>query len=162
MSTARILRIKAAQNQLIAACGGIDGAVDALEGKFGRSTVGRWNDLGDPTLMPLTAVLDLQAHTNQPMIASALAELCGRRLADPDGAIVKQASAMAQHAEAIMHAGELMAAGAQAFADGKVTPNEATAIDRAAGLLEQAVAAYRKTLAGIRADGGLSVVEGGR
>ena len=45
-----------------------------------------------------------------------------------------------------------------AFADGRVTPTEATQIDRAAGELERSLSAYRKALAGIRADGGLKVV----
>jgi hypothetical protein len=68
---------------------------------------------------------------------------------------------MARHADAIIQAGELMVAGAAAFADGKVTPNEAATIDRAAGQLEVGLTQYRKALAGIRAAGGLSVVNGG-
>lgn len=159
MSTARTLRIKSAQNQIIALCGGIDESAEITN--FGRSTVGRWNDLGDPTLMPLSALMALEAHCGQPLVTAALAEVCGRRLADPDAQATAQGNVMARHADAIIHAGELMVAGAAAFADGKVTPNEATTIDRAAGQLELALAQYRKALAGIRAAGGLSVVNGG-
>ena len=162
MSTARLYRIKAAQNQLIAVAGGIDAAVAMLGGgtRYARSTVGRWNALDDGTLMPLEAVLALEAETGQPLMTAAMAELAGRRLADPEPGTARQANVLAHHAEAIVQAGELMAAGAAAFADGRVTPNEATTIDRAAGHLEQAIGEYRKALAGIRAEGGLAVVGG--
>lgn len=156
MTTARILRLKSAQNQIVAACGGIDDVTEIIS--IGRSTVGRWNDLGDPTLMPLTAVLALEAHCGQPIITAALAELNGRRLADPDAETINQAGIMSRHAEAIIQAGELMSIGAAAFADGKVTPNEAVAMDRAAATMERGLGEYRKALAGIRADGGLKVV----
>lgn len=159
MTIARILRIKSAQNQLIALCGGLDDVAEI--GNFGRSTVGRWSDLSDPTLMPLGALMTLETHCGQPLVTAALAEVMGRRLAEPDAEAVSQGNVMARHADAIIHAGELMAAGAAAFADGKVTPNEATTIDRAAGQLEMALSQYRKALAGIRAAGGLSVVNGG-
>ena len=113
MATARILRIKAAQHQLIALCGGIDDCVEV--GNFGRSTVGRWYDLGDPTLMPLNAVIALEAHCGQPIVTAALAEINGRRLAAPDGEAASQISVMNHHAEAIVHAGELMSAGAAVY-----------------------------------------------
>jgi hypothetical protein len=156
---ARIARIKAAQQLIIATCGGLDDA--AAITSFGRSTIGRWFDLNDPTLMPLSALVALEAHCGQPLVTAALAEINGRRLADPEPGAASQASVMTRHADAIVQAGELMVAGAQAFADGKVTPNEATVIDRAAAQLEMGLSEYRKALAGIRAEGGLSVVSGG-
>ncbi|TPI39288.1 hypothetical protein FJW07_13995 [Mesorhizobium sp. B3-1-9] len=156
MTTARVLRIKSAQNQLIAACGGLDDSADISH--FGRSTVGRWADLGDPTLMPLGALLALEAHCGHPIVTAALAEVNNRRLAEPEAEAVSQGNVMARHADAIIHAGELMAAGAAAFADGKVTPNEAVTIDRAAAQLERGLSEYRKALAGVRAAGGLKVV----
>ncbi len=159
MATARVLRIKAAQNQIIALCGGLDEVAELTN--FGRSTVGRWSDLGDPNLMPLAAVMTLEAHCGQPLITAALAEVNGRRLADPDADTMAQGNVMSRHAEAIVQAGELMTAGANAFADGKVTANEAIAIDRAVAGLERVLSEYRKALAGVRAVGGLSVVGGG-
>lgn len=155
---ARLARIKAAQQQLIAAAGGIDGAVAALGETVGRSTVGRWNNADDPTLMSLDGLIRLEAATGMTIVTAALAELNGRRLADQDGEIATQACIMNRHAETIMQAGELMAAGAAAFADGKVTPAEAQTIDRAAAQMERSISDYRKTLAGIRAEGGLKVV----
>jgi hypothetical protein len=159
MTTASVFRIKAAQEQLIAACGGADDCVEIA--RFARSTIFRWADKNDPTLMPLSALMALEAHCKLPIVTAALAEVNGRRLADPDGDTASQGNLMARHAEAIIQAGELMVAGAAAFADGKVTPNEAATIDRAAGQLEVGLTQYRKALAGIRAAGGLSVVNGG-
>lgn len=160
---ARLARIKAAQQEIIGRAGGIDGAVAALGGpdRIGRSTVGRWNNPDDPTLMSLDALIRLEAAAQCSVMTSALAELNGRRLADPDAVTIGQAGVMSRHAEAIVQAGELMAAGASAFADGKVSPNEAATIDRAAAQLERSLGEYRKALAGIRADGGLSVIAGG-
>lgn len=155
---ARLARIKAAQQEIIAAAGGIDGAVAALGETVGRSTVGRWNNGDEPTLMPLEAVIRLEAATNSSAVTRALAELNGRRLADPSAEAATQSSVMNRHAEAIVAAGELMAAGAAAFADGKVTSTEAITIDRAAAQLERGIGEYRKALAAIKADGGLKVV----
>jgi hypothetical protein len=157
---ARLARIKAAQAELIGRCGGIDGAVAALGGNTGRSTVGRWNNPDDATLMTLDAMIRLEAATHSSCMTAALAEINGRRLADPDPGVEQQGNVMARHAEAIIHAGELMAAGAAAFADGKVTPNEATTIDRAAAQLEHGLSEYRKALAGVKAAGGLKIVNG--
>ena len=112
--------------------------------------------------MPLNAVMTLEAHCGQPIVTAALAEINGRRLAEPDAAVTSQLGVMNHHADAIVHAGELMRAGAAAFADGKVTPNEATAIDKAAAQLERALSEYRRALAGVRAEGGLKIVGGGQ
>jgi hypothetical protein len=163
MATARVLRIKSAQNQLIAAAGGLDEVADTFN--YGRSTVGRWADVNDPTLMPLAAVIALEAHCGVPLVTKALAEVSGRRLSDPDQGAADSGNVLSRHAEAIVAAGELMSAGALAFADGKVTPAEAVAIDRAAAQLEGGIAALRKALAATRAAGGesgLGVVTGGR
>lgn len=158
---ARLARIKAAQAEIIGRAHGIDGAVATLGETVGRSTIGRWNNADDPTLMSLDALIRLEAATGSSCMTAALAEVNGRRLADQDQAVADQVSVMSRHAEAILHAGELMAAGAAAFADGKVTPNEAATIDRAAAQLERGIGEYRKALAGIRAAGGLSVVSSG-
>lgn len=158
---ARHARIKAAQELIIATCGGLDDCAALCN--FGRSTVGRWSDRNDPTLMPLAAVMALEAHCGQPVVTAALAEINGRRLVDPEGsATAGQARVMSRHADAIVQAGELMAAGAAAFADGRVTPTEAVGIDRAIATLEQGLSEYRKALAGVRAEGGLKVVGGGQ
>ncbi len=157
---ARLARIKAAQQELIGRAGGIDGAAATLGDRAGRTTVGRWNNQEDPTLMPLDALIRLEASTGSSAMTAALAEMNGRRLSDPGAEAATHANVLSRHAASIMQAGELMSAGAAAFADGRVTPNEAATIDRAAAQLERCLADYRKALAGIRADGGLSLVGG--
>lgn len=78
MTLARIARIKSAQDQLIAYCGGIDSTVELLDGKFGRSTVGRWKDLGDGTLMPLAAVMALESAAFSHARPASYSEKCSR------------------------------------------------------------------------------------
>lgn len=160
MSTARILRIKSAQKQLIYACEGAETVVDTFN--YARSTVFRWADLNDPTLMPLNVVLTLEAHCGSPLVTAAMAEVGGRRLADPDQFAKATGSVLSHHSDAIAQAAELMQAGALAFADGKVSINEAISMDRSAQRLEAAVCELRKSLADVHAAGGLSVVSGGR
>lgn len=162
MTTARILRIKAAQNQLIAVCGGIDDAVESLSGTFGRSTVGRWHDLGDPTLMPLQAVMTLEASCGQPIVTAALAELNGHRLAGREPGLVAAGEVMRHHTETVMRMLDAMRADAEAFADGKLTPREAGDVDRALGALENELSEYRLALAGVRAAGGVKLREVGK
>ncbi|TIX55097.1 MAG: hypothetical protein E5V25_29395, partial [Mesorhizobium sp.] len=72
MATANILRIKAAQEQLVAACGGADQCVELLH-NHGRSTIYRWADKNDPTLMPLAAVIAMEAHCGLALVTAALA-----------------------------------------------------------------------------------------
>lgn len=160
MTTAKTLRIKAAQNQLISACGSVDDILDEFPG-LGRTSLFNWKDIDHKALMPLDVVIKLEAHCGRPILTEALAEIAGRRLSDADPTVFDSTSVMTRHADAIIQASQLMSVGAAAFADGRVTPNEATAIDRAAASVEDSIAEYRKALAGIRAEGGLSLVKGG-
>lgn len=156
ISDAWFYRLKSAQRDLIKQCGGIERSADISS--FGKSTVGRWNNGGDPELMPVTAVLLLEAECGTPLVTTVMAELNGRRLADPDEFGRGTGNILARYAEAVRQSGELMAVGAQAFADGKVTPAEATQLDRVASDVERALSEFRQLLAGARADG-LRVVQ---
>lgn len=160
MTTAKTLRIKAAQHQLICACGSVEDLLDEHPG-LGRTSLFNWKDINHKALMPLDVVMKLEAHCGRPIVTEALAEIAGRKLVDPDAGVVSSACVMTRHADAIIQASHLMSVGAAAFADGRITPNEATGIDRAAAQLQEAISEYRKALAGIRADGGFSVVKGG-
>ncbi|AZN72276.1 hypothetical protein D5400_14205 [Georhizobium profundi] len=139
-------RLKAAQRDLIKRCGGIDRASEVTS--VSRSQVGRWNNAGDPDLVTIPALLMLEAECGQPLITSVLAGIGGRRLADPDELDAGGASscALSAHAETISRAGELMQVGARALADGKLTPAEATEMDRAAASMENSVADLRTVL----------------
>ena len=156
MTPADFQRIKHAQNELISICGGLD-AVKVIT-NYGRSTVGRWSDVGDPAIMPLPVVLTLQKHCHIPVITAAMAAIDNRSLADPDDASGGEQPVMTAVADAFVRSGEFTSTFATAMADGKLTPNELTDIDRALGRLERSVSNGRKSVAAARAAGGLKVV----
>lgn len=156
ISDAWFYRLKAAQRDLIKQCGGIERAGDIIS--FGKSTVGRWNNAADPELMPIPAVLLLEAECGTPLVTVVMAELNGRRLQDPDDLGKTTGNILSRYAETVRQSGELMSAGAQAFADGKITPAEATQLDRVAADVERSLSEFRKILAGAQADGGLRLV----
>lgn len=151
ISTAWQHRIKSAQRDLISRCGGIERAAEITS--FGKSNVGRWNSPTDPDLMPLNAVLALEADAGVALVTSVMAGLNGRRLAEPDSDGRGPAAVFAMHAEAVRAAGDLMSAGAQAFADGVLTPAEMAVLDRAAGHVEVALGELRKAIGHGKADG---------
>lgn len=152
MPTAWFYRLKAAQRDLIKRVGGIERAADLAF--ISKSQMGRFNNDADPELMPIPAVLMLQRECGVALVTAAMAELEGRRLADPETQEAANAGIMASHAEVVVQAGELMAKGALAFADGRLTPSEAAGIDRAAASLERATSDLRKAAASARAGDG--------
>jgi hypothetical protein len=113
ISDAWFYRLKAAQKDLIERCGGIERA--AGKSSSSKSQVGRWNNPGDPDIMVMSAVLLLEADCGVPFVTTAMAELNGRRLADPDNFAAATGSILARHADACRQAADLMASGAAAF-----------------------------------------------
>lgn len=158
-ANARHFLLKAKQRDLIAAVGGIERAAAICS--YGKSTVGRWGNSDSPELMPLDAMFALEEECGRFDMSEAIAAARGRRFAETEISASDNVSVMASHAEAVVQMGELMTAGALAFADGKLTPAEATQIDRALAKVEAATAEYRKVVAGVRGQGGLSLVGGG-
>lgn len=154
-ANARHFMLKAAQRDLIAAAGGIERAAGVCS--YGKSTVGRWANAESPELMPLEAIFALEEETGRHDVSAAIAAARGRRFAETE-TVAANGSVMSAHAEAVVRMGELMSEGALAFADGQITPAESAQIDRALAKVNDAVAEYRKILAGGRAAGGLKVV----
>lgn len=152
VSEAWMFRVKAAQRDLVEACGGIK----RVESRFnyGKSTVGRWNDAGDPTLMPLGAIVALESDCGIPYVTGALAEVNGRRLSDPDEDKASDVCVMTSHAELLRHTAELANGMAVAISDSRVTPTEAQTIDRIAASMQNAINDMRGALAAIKAKGG--------
>ena len=146
-------RMKAAQRDLIAACGGIKSVEESFN--YGKSTVGRWNDGGDPTMMPIPAVRALEADCGIPFVTSVLAEVTGRRLTDPDTERAAEVCVMQTHARVMHQMAELATGMAVAIADGQVTPMEATSVDRVAADIQTAMNDLRSALASIKARGGV-------
>jgi hypothetical protein len=150
ISDAWFFRLKAAQRDLIAANGGIERAADRAS--VSKSNVGRWNNAADPEIMTLPAVLLLQAECGMPFVTAVMAELNGRRLADPDAAARGDGCVAGKNAEVMRSAAELMATAASAFSDGRLSPAEAAAMDRCCATLDQVLDELRLLLAGHRGD----------
>lgn len=151
-------RLKAAQRDLIKMCGGIERCAHITS--MSKSHVGRWNNAIDADLMPLNAIYMLEAECGVLLITSAMAALNNRRLADPAADEKQVGDIISGFSGTVQHAGELMNVGARAFADGKITPAEATEMDRVAANLEAKAADLRKNLARAKSNT-LQVVEGG-
>lgn len=148
--------IKHAQNHLISVLGGIDAATKLVP--YGRSTVGRWYDVGHSALMPWEAVVALQRKAELPIVTAALAAIDNRTLSDPVERQDAKISVMTAFAEAFVVSGQLSGSFTAAIADGRLTPNELTGLDKHALMLIQALTEGRKEIARGRAEGGLSVI----
>lgn len=151
--------VKAAQRDLIKRSGGIVRAAELAT--TSPTQMGRYNNPTDPDLMPINVVLALEADSGTALVTAVMATLNGRRLteAETDGA--GPGAVFARHAETVRKAGELMSAGAAAFADGKLTPAEMALIDRLAGEVEAALALLRKDIGNGKAQGGEVIRFGG-
>lgn len=158
LSQAWFYRLKSAQKDLIERCGGIVRAAEKCSSS--KTEVGRWNNQGDPDLMPLPAILQLEAECGVPLVTSAMAELNSRRLTDSDEVSASNACIMAAHAEVVVQFGELIARAAVAFSDGKLTSAELVSLDRDAAAVERVLSELRKAAAFGRAEGGLKIVGG--
>lgn len=140
-------RIKAAQRELIAACGGIERAA-ALAG-VSATQMGRLNAVGEADLMSLRVKARLEAAAGEPIVSrieiEALGWTCAPGQARPD------CGEMAGHTA---QAAEVMTAHAVAMADGRVTPAEADTLGRALAELARAVETARLAGAALQAQAG--------
>ncbi|MCF7646876.1 hypothetical protein KQ944_17930 [Bacillus subtilis] len=158
LSNAWFHRLKAAQRDLIKMCGGIARAAELTS--TSTSHVGRWNQAKDTDLMPINAIIILEADCGQPIVTSAMAELNGFRVEDPERAVKTTTSIMSSLSDAVQEAGALFATGAAAAADGKFSPAELTSLERAASTLTAKVGDLRNTLAAAQVDDTLRTVVG--
>jgi len=145
-------RVKAAQRDLIRLVGGIDRAAEISS--VSSSHIGRMNNPRDTDLMPLSVVLALEADCGIPVVTSAMAELNGRRLSDPEAERRADLSVLTSYAEVARRAADVISGGAIALGDSVVTPAEAAKMDRDAAELEREIAAFRQSLAVVKARGG--------
>lgn len=145
-------RIKAAQRDLIKRAGGIERAAELTA--FSKSQVGRWNNAADPDLMPLVAVVVLEADTGAALVTAIMAEINGRRLSDPEEEKRSQATVFATFAEAKRHDAELTHSFSMAIADAYISSSEAEVADRKAAAQIEALTEFRASLAAVKAQGG--------
>lgn len=158
ISDAWFHRVKSATRDLVTRCGGVVRAGEIAG--VSKTEASRWQTSTDPTIIPLTAVLALEADCGVALVTAVMADLGGRRLVEGDGGEGGDASAIvARHAELMRSVGEMMTVYAAAAADGRFTAAEAEQMDRAASLVGRSLDAWRADIAAAR---GPRVVTGGR
>lgn len=149
-------RVKAATRDLVTRCGGVVRSGELVN--LSKTEVSRWQT-DDKVIVPLAAVLVLEADCGAPIVTKVMAELNGRRVSDGDASEGDASEIVRRHAEMIRAVAEVMATAATAFSDGRVTPTEAELLDRAAGELARALDTWRGDIAAAK---GPRVVSGGR
>lgn len=159
LSDAWFHRIKSATRDLVKACGTLERCEKICA--TSDSHISRWQKSTHPDIINVSAALALEADCGIPYVTKVMAELNGRRLSDleADG-YVPLATVHAEHAESMRAASEALATMASALADGKITPAEAEAADRAYAELATAVSRFRMSLAKLKTP--LSAIKGGR
>lgn len=150
-------RIKAATRDLVKVCGGLKRAGEILG--VSEQTVSRYQLPTHPELMPLAAVLILEAECGLSPVTRAMAQVNGRDLSEPSEASAA-GCLMQRHADVMREVGDLMTTGADVLADGAVTPNEADRLDREAGQLEAALGRLRGDLASVKGGDKVAVFRG--
>ncbi|WP_234186440.1 hypothetical protein [Shinella sp. NM-101] len=153
------LRLLAAQRDLVEACGGIARVVERTG--YSKSQVGRWNGGLERDLMPLAAVLMLEADAGRPLITAIMAEFHGRELSgEGEGGRNGITCLSALNADLVEVCGQMMVETVRAKADGFVSSSESDRIRALSRRAETIRARIDAELAGIQASGGLSVVGG--
>lgn len=158
LPSARHFRLKAAQQELIGACGGIVRAAELCG--YSKSHVGRWNNEDSPEWMPLDAADKLEQAVGKNLFTAAWLECRGLKLADPESREAKVACLTTEFAGLVTDFGAVLAEWAQAAADGHATPAEATRMRRQLPAIKERIAGLEQILAAVHAEGGLSVVGG--
>lgn len=143
-----LIRIKAATRDLVRLCGGLARTGELLG--VSEQTVSRYQLPTHPEVIPLAAVLILEADAGIAPVTRVLAQINGRALTEGDDG-TPAGCLMQRHSEVVREAGDLMSKAAEAFADGRLSPTEAELLDREVGDLERAVARMRADLAKVRA-----------
>ncbi|MBS9476210.1 phage regulatory CII family protein [Ancylobacter radicis] len=142
-------RIKAATRDLVKACGGVERAADMA--RVSSSTIQRWYSPKDNDVIPITAVLSLEADCEMPFVTQVMAELNGRTLADSDPSPDCTSSIASGHNKLMGKLVELTKEVIAAKADGVVTPTEAEVIDRKTAEMVQVAGELRQTCAAKKA-----------
>ncbi|MCX5571459.1 hypothetical protein [Kaistia nematophila] len=156
ISDAWFHRVKSATRDLVQACGGLVRTGELAHAS--KSEVSRWQVATDEAIIPLPAVLALEADCGLPLVTTVMADLGGRRLEGSADDTVSATSVLGHYAETMRASSELMASTAAALADGKITGAELEILDRNAGALERASATLRLNIAQAKGGPALKVV----
>lgn len=143
-------RVKSATRDLVKMSGGVVRAGEVAG--VSKSEVSRWQSPTDGDVISLPAALALEAECGVPLVTSAMAELQGRRVSDPNEEDVATCL-LGAFTGVTLALGELQSVMGMSLSDGKVTPAEAGSVTRAATALEDKVTQLKLVMAGIKADG---------
>lgn len=126
-----------------------------------KSQVGRWVSESDQDLMPIKAVLILEAYTRRPLVTQVLADFHGRKLSAPDENQARIECLTSQVAELVGQVSTLMARTAQAGSDGFYSVSEVNELQRLNADVRRIGEELDDILATAKAKGGMSVIKGG-
>ncbi|WP_199085445.1 phage regulatory CII family protein [Bosea sp. ASV33] len=116
-------RIKAAQRDLIARCGGIARAADI--GEVSIAQMGRLNNPNEPDLMSARVKARLEVDAGFPVVTKAELELQGWSLMQNAERPDRKVNLHVATAAVVSEASDVMGVFAEAVKDGKITPAEA-------------------------------------
>lgn len=124
MTNAWFYQLKAANRMLIKKNGGIEAAASLTS--LSKSQIGRCNNDTDNELLPIPAVLRLEAECGDPAVTRVMAVLHGCKLSDPQEAVQDGACLLRGSLAIGVKASEYQRNAAVAYSDLKVTRAEAT------------------------------------
>lgn len=123
MTNAWFYQLKAANRLLIKKNGGIEAAAETCS--LSKSQIGRCNNDGDTELLPIPAVLRLEAECGDPCITRVMAGLHGCKLSDPAAKNEEGACLLRGALQVGAKANEYQRNASLAFSDLKVSRAEA-------------------------------------
>jgi hypothetical protein len=156
-------QLKAANRMLIKKNGGIEAAAEITS--LSKSQIGRFHSDSDTELLPIPAVLKLEAECGDPLVTRVMASLHGCKLTDPQEHAAEGACLLRESIELSSRAAEYQRNATLAFSDLKVSPTEARQAIRDLALIVEKASDLSKSYAEIIAAGGgdspaLKIVKG--
>ncbi|GLR55154.1 hypothetical protein KYK30_31880 [Shinella yambaruensis] len=156
LTNAWFYQLKAGNRLLIKKNGGIESAADITS--LSKSQIGRCHNDTDPELLPIPAVLRLEAECGEPVITRIMAGLHGRKISEPDSAGPDGECLLRANAELTKLFGEYGANIGIALSDLHVSPAEGARGIKDLQAVRDAIDDAIRILAGTRATGGASIV----
>ncbi|MBV5269018.1 MAG: hypothetical protein JZU55_02705 [Afipia sp.] len=136
------IALKAATRRAVKMAGGSVAASKDLRVDQGR--LSNYGNADGPLYAPIDVAFDLDRLAGDNVILRAWADLCGFDLSPRDASGAASHDLTVAAGQVARESGELISATIEAAADGKVTPNEARAIDEAAADLQEKVVDIRE------------------
>ncbi len=154
MTNAWFHRLKAANRMLIKLNGGIEESAELAS--ISKSQIGRCNSTTDTELLPITAIIRLEAECGDPVVTRAMAELHECTLVSPKDKPADGRCVMRDNGELQRLNGELQIGLAAAVSDMVITPSEAMVSLRNLEAVERKIPDLKTSLTQIIARGGIS------